>query len=284
MDFKDVVTVPADPEGKRQHTVEALNTIDTGTSILLSAHVRADFTAETALDAVMATLRAHGLPDALTFDRDTRFVGAATGRDFPSPLVRLLACLGVEIVICPPHRPDRNGFIERYHGTYERECVRVHRPATLEQAREVTAAFVRHYNDERPNQAPSCANHPPHVAFPVLPARPQLPDRVDPDGWLRLVDGRRYVRKVRHNGMVVLAGNRYYVGEKLAGQYVVLQVGAAERGVVVHHQQHVIKQLPLRGLHGETLGLDEYVELAKQDARSVKAAGRRSVGRPPQAA
>jgi hypothetical protein len=32
LDFKDASTVPADPDGKRQHAVEVLNTVDTGTS------------------------------------------------------------------------------------------------------------------------------------------------------------------------------------------------------------------------------------------------------------
>jgi hypothetical protein len=34
IDFKDVTTVAPEPEGKRQHTVEVLNIVDTGTSIL----------------------------------------------------------------------------------------------------------------------------------------------------------------------------------------------------------------------------------------------------------
>jgi hypothetical protein len=48
IDFKDGSLVPADPEGKRQHGVETLNIIDMGTSVLLDAHVRPNFTAETA--------------------------------------------------------------------------------------------------------------------------------------------------------------------------------------------------------------------------------------------
>ena len=55
IDFKDGSHVPADPFGKRQHVVETLNIIDTGTSILLDAHVRSDFTAETALQALALT-------------------------------------------------------------------------------------------------------------------------------------------------------------------------------------------------------------------------------------
>jgi Homeodomain-like domain len=60
IDFKDVSSIPAAPEGKQQHVVETLNIIDTGTSVLLEAHVRSDFTAETALQALALTLARYG--------------------------------------------------------------------------------------------------------------------------------------------------------------------------------------------------------------------------------
>jgi hypothetical protein len=96
-DFKDATTVPADPEGKQQHVVEVLNFVDAGTSILLSAQAHADFHAETALDAVVTFLRTYGLPPPppmLTFDRDPRWVGSASGRDFPSSFRRFLRLAG----------------------------------------------------------------------------------------------------------------------------------------------------------------------------------------------
>src|SRR5258707_7332033 len=34
LDFNDAATVPADPDGKRQHVVEVLNAVDEGTSVL----------------------------------------------------------------------------------------------------------------------------------------------------------------------------------------------------------------------------------------------------------
>jgi hypothetical protein len=70
IDFKDVSSVPADPDGKRQHLVETLNIIDTGTSVLLDAHVRSDFTAEPALQALATTLARYGRPQCVTLDRD----------------------------------------------------------------------------------------------------------------------------------------------------------------------------------------------------------------------
>ena len=94
LDFKDASTVPPDPLGKRQHVVETLNTHDVGTSISLNAQVREDFTAETALEAVVETLGQWGLPDLVGFDRDVRWVGSASGRDFPSPNVADVALLG----------------------------------------------------------------------------------------------------------------------------------------------------------------------------------------------
>ena len=66
LDFKDASTVPADPDGKRQHVVEVLNTVDMGTSVLVCAQVRADFTAQTTLEMVADLLRTHGRPQLLT--------------------------------------------------------------------------------------------------------------------------------------------------------------------------------------------------------------------------
>ena len=268
LDFKDVSTVPPDPEGKRQHVVEALNVVDCGTSLLVDARVRADFTEETTLTAVLATLAAHGLPERVTLDRHPRFVGSPGGQDFPSPLVRLLTCLGVAVEICPPRRPDINCYVERYHGTYERECLRVHRPRTLEAAREVTAAFRVHYNHERPNQARTCRDRPPCVAFPALPPRPALPALVDPDRWLERVDGRCYVRTVRANGTVTVENQGYYVGRRLAGHRVTLAVAAGERALVVRHRQAEVRRLPLKGLHGGVLPFAAYAELLRQEARA----------------
>ena len=194
LDLKDATTVPADPEGKRQHVVEITNFVDAGTSIWLSRAVRADFDAEALLETVSEFLRVYGLPAMLTFDNDPRFVGSPSGRDFPSALVRLLLCLGVEPNIIPPHRPDLNAYVERFHRTLGEECLRVHLPRTLEQVQEATEHFLSHYNAERPNQARSCGNQPPRVAYPTFPQLPAVPQTIDPDRWLERLNGQAFVR------------------------------------------------------------------------------------------
>ncbi len=110
--------------------------------------------------------------------------------------------LGVAVVLCDPHHPAQNGFVERYNRTYQQECLWVHRPSTLSQVREMTDAFVEHYNWQRPHQGIACGNRPPRTAFPTLPELPGVPDVVNPDRWLEVSDGLHVVRTVRRNGTV----------------------------------------------------------------------------------
>jgi hypothetical protein len=78
--------------------------VDAGTSIALSAQAREDFHEQTALEAVITFLRQYGCPRQMTFDRDPRWVGGVSGRDFPSPLRRLLLCLGITPTKMPTWR------------------------------------------------------------------------------------------------------------------------------------------------------------------------------------
>ncbi len=268
IDFKDVTSVPAEPEGKRQHVVETLNIIDTGTSVLLDAHVRADFTAETALQALASTLAKYGRPSSITLDRDPRWVGSPAGSDFPAALVRFGACLGIAVVVCDPQQPQQNGFVERYHRSYQEECLALDRPADLPQAQAATAAFVRHYNLERPHQGLACGNRPPLRAFPHLPALPPLPATVDPDSWLSQFDGVHLERKVDRHGMISLDLKRYYVSARLVGQRVVLHLDAKLRCVQVLHEQRVIRTVPLRGLVGQRLSFEQFLSHMLHQARA----------------
>lgn len=131
IDFKDVTTVrPPEQTDKQQHFVETLNVIDTGTSILIDNPARSDFKAETAIRTVADVLQQVCCPQQITFDRDPRFVTSASGADFPAPFVRFLACLGITANICPPQRPDRNGYVERFNRTYKYELILVYQPET----------------------------------------------------------------------------------------------------------------------------------------------------------
>ena len=266
LDFKDASAVPADPHGKRQHVVEILNLIDKGTSILVAHHVRSDFTAETALEAIAQTFAEQGLPSSITLDRDTRWVGAPQGSDFPAALVRFCHSLGVAVLVCDPHHPQQNGFVERYHRTLNQECLMLHRPKSLEEVRQVTEAFATHSNWQRPHQGIACGNRPPRVAFPDLPSLPSVPDLVNPDAWLKRVNGQHVVRRVNRQGFVKVDLYPYYISSKLAGQAVTLSIHAKEQSLEVVYPQEYRRSLPLKGLKQRALTYQEYVELMQREA------------------
>jgi transposase InsO family protein len=268
LDLKDASSVPADPQGKRQHVVEIANFVDAGTSIWLHRQVGAEFDAETLLEVVAQFLRQHGLPALLTFDNDPRFVGSPSGRDFPCALLRFLLCIGVEPNVIPPHRPDLNAYVERFHRTLGEECLRVHLPQTLEQVQEATESFLHHYNEERPNQARSCGNQPPQVACPTFPPLPAIPQTIDPDRWLERVSGQAFVRKVQAGASLTINHERYYVPRELAGHQVACFINAPEKQFEIWQAGLRIKSVPIKGLSGRTVPFDEYVERMKQEARS----------------
>ena len=142
----------------------------------------------------------------------------------------------------------------------------MHRPGTRSQVGEVTESFLVHYNQERPNQARTCGNLPPRVAFPSLPALPPVPGLVDPDAWLRHVHGQHFIRKVRHNGTVVLDDVAYYVQQALVGHYVDLCVNAVQQEFIVWHEQQPLKRIPIKGLHKTLLSFEEFVTVMEQQA------------------
>ena len=156
--------------------------------------------------------------------------------------------------------------VERYHRTLKYECLLVVHPQTPAQVRQVTAAFVAHYNFERPNQARSCGNQPPRVAFADLPRLAPLPDVVDPDRWLWAVDGQHFVRKVRHNGSVILETESYDIKASLAGQYVDVCLDAATQELVIWHRHQPVKRVAIKGLAKTALSFEQFARLMSQQA------------------
>lgn len=242
--------------------------IDRGTSVLLACVPRDDYTMETALEEAANLVRQHGLPTCIVIDRDPRFVGGNPKADFPSPCVQCWLTLGVQVFICPPRRPDLKPFVERAIRTLEHECVATMRPTSLAAARAVCAWLLLHYNEQRPNQAPTCGNLPPRVAHPILPVLPQPPAQVDPNGWLQALDQRVGTRRVQRDSSISVGGERYYVPQPLGGHRVLMQLAAATKELAVIHEEREVKRLPLKGLAPEAvLAYDPWVTRLQEAAR-----------------
>jgi transposase InsO family protein len=276
IDFKQCLDQLAEENDKRQAAVECLNVVDEGTSIVVASQVRSDFTAETALLTLIHIFQERGLPDMLVMDRDPRFVGGPSGSDFPSLLVRVLHNLGIQVLICPPRRPDKNPFVERFHRSLEYECLRVYRPTSLEQVKEVIKNFREHYNHKRPNQAITCRNLPPYEAFPELPSLRRLPTTIDPDRWVEVLDGKRFVRKVRANGTISIDNTQYYIGTAKQGCSLTFHINGAKRTFIVEEADTTLKEISIKGLIREALSVKDYVALVLREIRSQRLSGQTS--------
>lgn len=268
IDFKDVTTVASEADDKHLHLVETFDVVDSGTSILIDNPARPDFNAETVIESLVPIFQQHGCPHKITFDRDPRFVGSWTAHDFPSPLMRFLLCLGIEPEVCPPQRPDLNAFVERYHRSYEEEAIQVYLPTTLAQVQEMNRDYRYHYNYQRPNQALSCGNQPPHRAFPHLAPLPPLPAIVDPNRWLDYIHGQTFKRRVDAAGTVRLDKHRYYISRDLHGQTVLLQIDAPQRQIQVLVNGEVVKTRPLKDLPQPAMSFADYLTFIRAEAVS----------------
>lgn len=278
IDFKSISTVPAGEGGKQQHVVETLNIIDKGSAILVDAVSRPDFRADTAIETVIDVFRKKGLPETIRFDRDPRFIGSWSATEFPSALMRLLHALEVQPIICPANRPQKNAYVERYHRSYQEECLSIHRPSNLPKTIEVTQAYLLHYNNERPHQGVTCQNLPPRVAHPEARPAYRLPQFVNPDAWLSAASKRVYKRRVNRNGSIQIGRQSYYVGSKVSRQQITVRVLPTERVLSFYLDNKLLGKKPIKGLHGDKMVLADYADLICREALAesrTKAAKRR---------
>ena len=194
--------------------------------------------------------------------------GGPGGWDFPSALLRFLAAVGVEARICPPHRPDKNAFVERYHRNYKQECLQVHYPQNLEEVKRVTEAYQHHYNFQRPHQGRACGNRPPRQAFETLPTLPPLPQTVQADCWLERYHHRAFARLVNSDGCVSVNRETYYLSTRLAGQKVALVVDAPSASLDVMVRTTIGKRLPIKGVLRGEMPLEQCITLSLEQAQS----------------
>ncbi len=120
LDGTDVVPVDPLASPKQAHAGAVFAAVDGGTSLWLRGEPSATSTAETVFAPLLHFLQQIGRPERVRCDRAPRFLGSTSRRDVPTPFLRFWYALGVQPVVNPPRRPDRNAFVERLHATVER--------------------------------------------------------------------------------------------------------------------------------------------------------------------
>lgn len=87
----------------------------------------------------------HGLPEAIRLDNGPELRAAV--------FTEWCESKRIELKYIQPGKPQQNAFIERFNRTYRHEVLNAYLFDDLEQAREITEAWIKSYNEERPHRA-----------------------------------------------------------------------------------------------------------------------------------
>ncbi len=259
MDFGEVAT-----------RLEFLTVMDRGTSSMVKLAGAVHYNAASALLTVAQLLLERGLPAMLRFDNDPRFVGNWLSDGFPSPLMRFLWCLGVEPDLVASGKPQHKPFAERSVRTVKYECLSRALPEYWSARADMLDTYATFFNHGRANQSLVCGNRPPYVAFPTLPTLPAVPDEVDPDAWLAHYHRRVFRRRVGRNGMIAVGRHDYYVGYRHAGTPVGVLLDAKRRVFTVLAGASVIAEQEIKGLVGQHLPFQDYLQRMLEEARTLE--------------
>lgn len=128
--------------GKRFRT---LNVIDEGTRECLAVEIDTSLPAARVVRVLERLKQERGLPCQIRVDNGPELVAAE--------FFDWCESQGIEVVYIQPGKPQQNGFVERFNGTFRREFLDAYLFETLGQVRDMAWFWMLDYNDERPHES-----------------------------------------------------------------------------------------------------------------------------------
>jgi putative transposase len=147
--------------GRRFRT---LNVLDEGAREGLATEIDTSLPAERVIRVLDQVVAWRGQPQAIRLDNGPELIA--------EPFMTWCAERGIELRYIQPGEPDQNAFIERFNRTYRTEVLNAYVFESLDQVREISAAWLQSYNEERPHEA--LAGLPPALYRARLDARSSL--------------------------------------------------------------------------------------------------------------
>jgi putative transposase len=86
-----------------------------------------------------------GYPKKLRLDNGPEFISGAMAEWAKSH--------DVTLEFIQPGKPTQNSYIERFNRTFRTEVLNMYAFSNLSEVKEITAAWIKEYNEERPHQA-----------------------------------------------------------------------------------------------------------------------------------
>jgi len=129
----------------RGKAFRTLNVIDESNREALTIEIDFSLPAARVIRVLEQLEEIHGLPEAIRLDNGPELRAAV--------FTEWCESKGIELKYIQPGKPQQNAFIERFNRTYRYEVLNAYVFDDLEQAREITEAWIKSYNEERPHRA-----------------------------------------------------------------------------------------------------------------------------------
>lgn len=128
--------------GRRFRT---LNVLDEGVREALAIEIDTSLPARRVVRVLTRLVELRGTPQAIRMDNGPELIAET--------FLSWCENNGIEPRHIQPGKPDQNAYIERFNRTYREEVLNAYVFEDLDQVRQISADWIRDYNEERPHEA-----------------------------------------------------------------------------------------------------------------------------------
>ena len=197
---------------------------------------------EVVLDFLGECWKSLGLPAQVQFDNAREVVGWGPAARYLSRVLRLCLRFGVEPVLIPPARPQRNGSVENFNGWFQPRLFQRHYTQLSALKRELQRLqdTVNTQHVQRRLGGLTPAQYRRRHKLQKLPSGYLIPTEPLPIAAGRIT----FIRQVTSNGNVHLLSQTFKVGKRLKREYVKVVLDTRHGQLTVYRQGRVFKRWP----------------------------------------
>lgn len=197
---------------------------------------------EVILDFLGECWKSLGLPEQVQFDNAREVAGWGPAARYLSRVLRLCLRFGVEPLLIPPGRPQRNGSVENFNGWFQPRLFQRHYTQLGALKRELQrleeTVNTQHVQPRLRGLTP--VQYRKQTKLRKLPFNYLIPHEPLPIAAGRIT----FFRQVTTYGNVHLLSQTFFVGKRLKGEYVKVLLDTRRAHLTVYRQGRIFKRFP----------------------------------------
>jgi putative transposase len=197
---------------------------------------------EVILDFLGECWKSLGLPAQVQFDNAREVVGWSPAARYLSRVLRLCLRFGVEPLLIPPGRPQRNGSVENFNGWFQPRLFQRHysQLGTLKRELQRLEQTVNTQHVQPRLNGLTPVQYRRRTKLRKLPLNYLIPHEP-----LSIAAGRiTFFRQITKHGHVHLLSQTFFVGKQLKGEYVRVVLDTQRAHLTVYRQGRIFKRFP----------------------------------------